>query len=802
MIKFIKALSLIAAAVITFVLVISFEQDEETISIYPMSESTLPVVYMLDGDTRYNQLYGYTGDVDGYAACENVTILPEDRRLGISIDKYNSSILGIAYEVRSLDGSNLYEDTVVNEYSDEGGSIRATLIVKNLLDKDKDYILKVKLRTANFDEVAFYTILRYDEAALITKKIGLVKEFSDYTFDKSKMGTIKKYIETDDSVLNNDYSYVNIHSSAEMFVYNDLDVVRTSEPVAFIEEIHGEDAIIWLTFNAKASFNGATSEFTVKERYTMTESKTGMYLMDYERFLTEEYRIVGSVKSTSRIYTGIAYDKNNSVMRDEKEDLTVYSVNGNLYMYNIEDNILSTIFSFGKGERDNVREDNSAHNIKVLSVSKEGEVIFAIYGYMNNGLHEGKTGVSICRYKDEDKKCEEIKFISVPLPYSKMDDKVLELAYVNENKSVTVFILGDLFTIDTKSQENTVVIGDLKEGEYAVSEENMKISYVRDNILRIYDVKSSKIDSITPAEDEIIKCVGYIGKDFIYGIAKKADIFYEVDGKEVVPMYKLFILDENLELIKEYGIENCYVTNTWVDGGRVNLERIRKLLDGSFVLETNDQIMNRTDNQNHQNRIVSTVATEERLTENVIKLDGTVSDARKVKYSIVKTVSFNEDIDENSVEVDCDDTQRYITKAYMMYKCYPQSKAMEIPEDKGYEDELLSCIDIILLKLGRNEDVLSRVMLGENMSDILNDNGICLIDLKERELEDILGFTKLGNFVLVKVDKNSYGLICGYNKTEVAVYLPSDDKVHYYSKEEFELMTAKCGDFYYTCVAK
>ena len=50
------------------------------------------------------------------------------------------------------------------------------------------------------------------------------------------------------------------------------------------------------------------------------------------------------------------------------------------------------LFTFSDGSNEDVRADYKKHDVKVLSVTDEGNVDFLVYGYMNRGSYEGQMG--------------------------------------------------------------------------------------------------------------------------------------------------------------------------------------------------------------------------------------------------------------------------------------------------------------------------------------------------------------------------------------------------------------------------
>ena len=174
----ISILVFVAVAVITIVL--TRATDEVRSSKENMSAATLPVVYMIsEGGQEFNLLHGYVSNIDESMLHECITPLPEGRKLRIGIGTYGQKITGISYEIRSLDGSEYIENTTVTDYQtvgyadDENGKgsyetndvnttgnmgerIEAVLNIKNLLEDNTEYMMKITVSTEK-KTAAYYT---------------------------------------------------------------------------------------------------------------------------------------------------------------------------------------------------------------------------------------------------------------------------------------------------------------------------------------------------------------------------------------------------------------------------------------------------------------------------------------------------------------------------------------------------------------------------------------------------------------------------------------------------------------------
>ena len=72
-----------------------------------MAPASLPLVTLVMDGREYNQLHGYTADMDVAFQRDTVTVLGEGRDTGFAVDTFGTRVTGISIEVRSADGSRL-----------------------------------------------------------------------------------------------------------------------------------------------------------------------------------------------------------------------------------------------------------------------------------------------------------------------------------------------------------------------------------------------------------------------------------------------------------------------------------------------------------------------------------------------------------------------------------------------------------------------------------------------------------------------------------------------------------------------
>lgn len=139
------------------------------------------------------------------------------------------------------------------------------------------------------------------------------------------------------------------------------------------------------------------------------------------------------------------------------------------------------------------------------------------------------------------------------------------------------------------------------------------------------------------AEDgKLLKVIGYINSDFIYGSANQNDI---VEGN-VLAMGNIDIIDDEYNVIKVYDEPGIYVSEADVDNLRLNLKRVVKNGNGGFEDTTSDQLINREENNSSSLVSVDVVNSDNRLKEVVLVLNKKISSTESTTMRYANNIEY------------------------------------------------------------------------------------------------------------------------------------------------------------------
>ena len=828
---FVLTVIFIVTVAVTF---ISMKFEQIIPSATTMSDASIPTVSMkTEEGTEFNVLHGYTMDIDPTLFYGNITPVSKDRKLPISINTYGEEIKEISYRIRSIDDKSLIENTKVEEYTQNGNTVNATLNIKNLIDAGKEYALEVVLKTGKYDDIYYYTRIMYGGDYDIQKKIDFVLDFNSCTFDKDRLKDIAGYLETSGLGDNTNYGKVNINCSLSQVGWGDLEPFVESDIVPEVISITDDVAIIRLDYRIGAANDyDSNDSYKVSEYYRIRQTNTGFYLLNYEREANQIFDAKNDLTSSSKINLGINASTDVTFDSDEKGEYTYFVNQGSLWCFNSSSHTFTRVFSFEGEETDSVREGYNAHTIKIISVNDNGNSTFLVSGYMNRGEHEGQVGVSLCDYSYSDNNVTERLFIPLAIPYNILSENVGGVAYVSGDK---FYILIDetLYSVDLDSKEVMTEIDGLKEGTYSVSEYGDAIAYSvsgdinNTDVIRILNMNNDTDYELTAPEGDTLKPLGYIQSDFIYGTAHKSDILEKQDGSSVLAMYKVGIMDVDYNYIKEYEQPGIYVSDAEVEGMRITLSRMVRSEDG-YTSTSIDQLINKDENVSDNSVETEVISTDARKQELYLDLLTKVTDI-SVSYRTAGEIVFK---DNTQLELDSDfkwDGKYYVygygvfkgsriklesavTLAYDTYGTVTDSSCRLVwqryrntqasidgitPVVTG--DSLTSSVQMLCNYLGSDINAASYMGQGHNAVETLSSiSGVTGINLTGITYEKVLSYVSNGCPVISRTESDEYIVIIAYNSSEIAYIDSSTGEVETVSMTDAGKMFSKGGNVFVT----
>lgn len=589
----IKAVTLICiflAAVFTF----GYFTNQNSVNLTTeMQAASYPVISMYYRDYLVGELHGYREDMDLTTMRDSLVPVQSDRTVSVVVDTFGSDVDQLGYEIRSLDGERLIAERVCDNYQTDNNELRMQLVLENLLEEGQEYQLVFLLQRGD-ETIHYYTRLMQTADEHLDDYLQFVNDFHEASMDKDRAQQLSTYLEPNGSQENNNLNLVTINSSLQEVTWADFVCNQQGDSVLTLAELGDGYAVITLDYMVTSIGSGGEPEYyNVEEYYRVSYNTEGVrcYLHNFERRVNQIFRADGQNFNENYIQLGIR-DGEVEYKKSENGQITCFVQQGELWSYNEENGTLYRIFSFRGYEGMDIRENYAAHDIRILSISEGGSVDFAVYGYMNRGVHEGESGISICHFDSAAATVEELLFVRSDKSYHRLQTDMGGVLYENAEGILFGMMEGSIYRINTADGSVQTLVEGLGSESYSVSSDRHLLAWQTDEQsggdITIMDLENEREHTIG-ASGQILYPVGFLVDDFVYGVAEP-DSRSVADGS--VPMSYVRIYDaDNDEIIKEYHKRKYYITDVKINDYVINLERVKRV-NSAYLTAEPDAILN------------------------------------------------------------------------------------------------------------------------------------------------------------------------------------------------------------------
>ncbi len=662
-------------------------RNREVVSYTSMTRATLPVVTLSYNEECSNRFYGYTDEMEYCTMRAAITPLSDRHRLTVSVDPCGKSVDQVIYQLRSLDGSRLVEDGIMDKWTKADGVMTQELQLANLMEDGREYTLVLLIKQGE-KTARYYSRVIYMKENHTDTMLQFVRDFSQATYTDNE-ALIVNYIQPNETMGMDDLSYINIHSRYRMFTWSGLKPVITGEIETNITELSDNQMTATLRYPVSITVGDQTKLCNVEEHFVVRFRNDTMYLLDYERYLTEEFSFSRMQFDNGNIWLGITAESSETML-SPGENVQAFVYQGQLWSYDSKNETMSIIFSYQDG--DDLRGKQDRHSIELVRVTDEGNIDFIVYGYHNRGLHEGQAGVCFYRYLKAENRMEELFYIPSLISEDVLRTEMGGLAYVSDS-DLLYFLYGNtMYSVDLTSQEKMeLATQDSADGFYSNADASIVAWHEKDasaaKKIAVMNLKNGQLFRIEAAEGEFLKIQGFIGDDIIYGVGKNSDKGVLSGVQEILPMYalKFASVGDTLEESGSYQQKNICITSTLIDDDEVEISRISKNGAAYVPAETDHVFLNERETENTTGSIKKKID-ETFLKECYISLD---IEANHVSF-VTAPCQYKEEPSENIL------TAAYATTEDDRYYVYGKGKLLNAYEDLsdavGHAYEVMGCV--------------------------------------------------------------------------------------------------------------
>ena len=803
-----------------------------------MEPPRLPSVYVDADGLRVNMMDGYLGEMEEEYMRGRLLPIGTDRKLSIGILTYGTQVESLAFEVRSADGTRLVEDTQVSGMTEEDGVLKADIVLKDLIDEGTEYCVIFKLTLEDGREASYYMRVIQQESPGMQEKLDFVASFSEDTFDDISCAALAVYMETDSSEDNSTLSRVTIHSSLDQLGWGSLDVRRETEPVFTIMDMTGQTASIQVEYLVSYTRYEREVHAFVKEVYRIRTGTERMYLLDYERTMSEYFSEDASSFVDEEVVLGIR-DTDVEMAESEGGNIVAFAQNGVLYSLNVTENRIARLFSFHDADNLDERAFPDDRNFKILQVDEAGNVFFMVYGYISSGRRQGYCGAQLYFYDGSANTVEELAFIPSGKSPEILKAQIDQLAYINGKYELYLFLNDQICCVHLDSQTVDITAENLSMDSCSVSESNRMIAwqsgerYASESLI-LMNLSTGEQTRIEAGSGNYILPLGFMGEDIVYGIARQADITRDDTGAMVFPMYQVKIQDESGELLMTYEKEGYYVTGCEMSGNQIILSRVERDAQGDYVTAEDDQIVSSQTEAKRTNTII-TVPTEndDRLTEIQLRSG--------IKTGQLKVLTPGEVLYEGSRQVDLPPSQETVELYYVYspdgevtFAATPREAIERAEESSGSvtarggfyiwraerlhtsnqimaiegtaadeeRSSLEVCLDVILTYEGVTRNTGYLLEQGKTVAEILQENleNVQVLELTGCSLSSVLYYPDREIPVLALLEDGNAVLITGFNERNVVLMDPQTGQVSRMGLNDATAWFEENGNMFVSCV--
>ncbi len=621
--RIIKAVVLMAVflmAVLVSSLITNRGNDDAKVD---LGDPTLPrVSFMVKGE-EINHLQGYVNEMNVSAMRDTITPIEKNGNLEMHIEADGNTISEISYDVYSLDGQEVYASGNVKKFTEESATLKLSKALKRT---QMEAVLCIKLQLKD-KPVYFYTRIIRPTDIHVKECLEHAKKFHEGTFaGKRDNEFIAKQLIPDNSQKVYSYQHVTLSSNLDKVTWGKINPEIIGDVEWNVQEANPVYTSFLVNYQVSSSEDDSKKDIiNVREFYRVRYTDDNIYLQVFDRTLNQVFdgNMASFVKNGIRL--GIV-SQDIPIVKNDKGTFIAFVVGRDLWSYNVSDNKISLVFSFANREGHDRRGQYDQHSVKIIDQDEKGNLVFAVYGYMNRGKHEGEVGVDVYYYDVEKNMVQEKAFIPSDKSFVMAQKELGEMLYYDQN-SLMLYVLADdkLLQASTEKNRQKVLEENIKEGQYVVSEDNRLFAFLKTDSsskkesIKVMNLQKSTEISIEAENGEHINPLGFIDGDFIYGVQKVEDQAKLITGDMISPMYEIRIVDYTGKLVKRYSQKDVYIKDISINGDQVTVNRVKKS-DGQYI-ETEPDYISSSKEKPEKEDVVGLYYTETRGNQCFVKIN-------------------------------------------------------------------------------------------------------------------------------------------------------------------------------------
>ncbi len=776
--------------------------------------ASFPTVSVLTCGEELNCLYGYSSNLDAVLNREDMIPIGADGIFELKIKEYDTDVRRLKYEVLDVSSEAEVDSGTINAFEKQDGCKVARIKLKTDLKDKTEYAVKATLISNSGKRMYYYFRLKQYDTPHLTEKLEFIRSFGENARSTNAADNEKiiPYLETKTGTVTDSFHYVNIYDSYKTVAWGTLAPELLTEPVISVTEFYDEimTAVVRYCVSIDAGY-GAESYF-VEEFFRIRYLGDVIHLLNFERYTESVFDAANASLSQSDLKLGITSAEDVELYPNSDHTVVAFLRNGSLYSFSMVDNTITTVFSGMQDSTERMLGQQKLYGIRVLKVKDSGDITFLVSGYMNRGVYEGRVGLFVYRYYEEEKQLEELIYVPVNTTYQILKEELGDFAYLSDYDVFYFMVNHSIYEYNMVTDELKELAVDVRENGYVYSVNERYLAYQEydhtDFVTILYPESGERI-TVRAEEGEYIRLLGKSEDNLVYGYGKIEDLYVNEDGRTTYAMDKVQIRSVEGELRKEYQKEGYYVEDAEVSGNVIRLMRLVKTEDGRYEEAPEDHILN-LEKTETEKIVITKRVTEQMLTEYYISFpQAFVMEELPAQATALYTV-VEKDTTLRVNELDRDEEAYYTYYYGLIDGIYEQAgEAIPVADEKvgtvmngdgkivwergvkantasvqnltgvkaeGDRSSLQAAVQMMLSFKGVSA-IPSPEEMTQPLQRILREaTGADAVVLTGATLDEVLYFVWKGQPVLAMTQPGTAVVITGYNTKEVTWYSPEQGR--------------------------
>ena len=555
-----------------------------------VSAASLPVLCFSYGDLLIDPVYGYTGE--SAVGADHQSVYPftgDSLELEGHLLDGTAKASSLTYELRSEAENRLVARGSVGSFKGNTGNQSFTLGFEDILEEDRYYHLRLTVTVGQREASYAIRIVKLSDPAPLEALLAYGQAMHEDLFERESARKYAAQLETDTQTDKDTLATVTLNGSFDQLCYGSSGMEQISDTWLTIEGIQTNYAYLRFSFLAQAPYaEGTQARFRVNEAMTLQYSESTLYVLNYDRHTEQLWNYEDNIVTGQGFLFGVQ-EEGCSRLSSANEKYTAFTVAGELYCYDAEQQLLTRVFSFrAKGEHA-LRTLQRGYELKILEVSDEGRIEFVVCGYMNGGSREGNCGLSYLSYDaKEDRVQEHIALSSRQSALPLMAELDRLMAKGNDHFLYFAFD-GEVLVMDISTGETAVLVSSAEYPGLVIDDTGTVFAWgtgtdlQMPSTLRVVDLNTGRSESFSAAADSFVRPLGYIREDLIVGYGLRSEEPLSDGRNTVYPYDRFVILDSELNQLHVYAFESIFVDHIEISTEKITIHRFARQADGGYI---------------------------------------------------------------------------------------------------------------------------------------------------------------------------------------------------------------------------